>query len=59
MDKYQVDWMNTILHKRSAYGEANANGMGALEYENPKAKKEVIALTKEVLAIAEAAAVGV
>jgi len=54
MDKYNVDWMNTILHKRSAYGEANANGMGALEYENPKAKREVIALTKEVLAIAEA-----
>ena len=53
MEKYQVDWMNTILHKRSAYGEANANGKGVIEYENPKAKKEVLALTKEVMAIVE------
>ncbi len=55
MEKYKVDWMNTILHKRSAYGEANANGMGVVEYENPKAKKEINDLTKEVMAIVQLA----
>ena len=50
-EQYKVGRLQTIIHKRSAYGEANANGLGVVEYENQKAKKEVKALANEVMEI--------
>ncbi len=49
--EYNVGMIETILAKRNAYGEANANGLGALEWDNPKAKTEIKSLAKDVLTI--------
>ncbi len=49
---YNVGMMETLVAKRNAYGEANANGLGVLEWDNAKAKKEMNALSKEVYEIA-------
>lgn len=50
---YQVGMLETLIAKRNAYGEANANGKSVLEWDNQKAKKEIDTLTKEVLTIAK------
>lgn len=50
---YNIGLMNTHIAKRNAYGEANANGKGVLEWDNPKAKKEITALAEEVLTFAK------
>lgn len=52
-EEFDVKSLETILNKRVAYGEANVRGMGVYEYSDPKAKKEVIKLTKEILKIGE------
>jgi len=50
---YNVDMLNTKLHKRVAYGEANARGSAVFEYDNGKAKQEIISLANELLDIGE------
>ena len=52
-EAYNVGMMETLIAKRNAYGEANANGRGVLEWDNAKAKKEIKNLANEVLAVAE------
>ena len=51
-EAYNVGMMGTLIAKRNAYGEANANGRGVLEWDNPKAKKEIKNLANEVLEVA-------
>ena len=46
--EYEVKLLDTIIHKRVAYGKANAGGLGALEGNNPKAKNEVKSLVGEI-----------
>jgi len=48
---YEVGMMETIIAKRNAYGEANANGRGVLEWDNQKAKQEIKSLAQEVLTV--------
>lgn len=50
-DEYNIGRLETIICKRTAYGEANIQGCGVLEGDNPKAKKEIKDLTEEVLAL--------
>lgn len=52
-ETYDVGMMETIIAKRNAYGEANANGKSVLEWDNAKAKKEIESLASEVLTIAK------
>lgn len=47
-EEYDIKRLDTILGKRTAYGEANTQGLGVLEWENPKAKKEVKSLIAEI-----------
>lgn len=47
---YSVTVLESKLHKRHAYGEANTFGLGVYEYDNAKAKAEVQNLVEEVLA---------
>ena len=47
-EDYDVINLDTSFAKRTAYGEANAQGLGVLEWENNKAKQEVISLGKEI-----------
>ncbi len=50
---YNVGMLQTVIGKRNAFGEANLTGKGVLEGDNPKAKKEIVALTNEVMQIVE------
>lgn len=52
-EEFQVKKLNTRLHDRVAFGEANAMGVGTVEYTNKLAKKEIEALTKEIISIGE------
>jgi len=52
-EDYKIRMFDTKLHKRVAYGEANARGSAAFEYDNGKAKQEVVALVKEILDVSE------
>ena len=47
-----VGMISTVMAKRNAYGEANANGRGVIEWDNPKAKTEAKAIAKEVFDVA-------
>lgn len=47
-EEWDVPVLDTIIHHRIAYGEANSKGLGVYEYTNPKAKKELINLTNEI-----------
>ena len=49
--EYNLGMISTLMAKRNAYGEANANGRGVLEWDNPKAKKETKAIADEVFNI--------
>lgn len=40
--------LNATMGRRSAYVEANGNGLGAYEYKDKKAKEEMRALTEEI-----------
>lgn len=57
LDKYEEEYgvkiLESKLGSRVAYGEANARGIGVVEYDNKKAKKEVNALVKEIIEIYE------
>ena len=50
--------LKTTLKKRVVYKSAAVDGMGAYEYDDPKAKKEMFDLTKEVLGLVEEHATG-
>jgi len=52
-EAYSIGMFETKLAKRNAYGEANANGSGVVEWDNPKAKKEIKSLTEEIIGITE------
>lgn len=52
-EEFKVEMFETKLNKRVAYGEANARGLGAYEYDNPKAKEEIINLANEILKLSE------
>lgn len=45
--------LKTTLKKRVVYKSAAVDGMGAYEYDDPKAKVEMFNLTKEVLGLVE------
>lgn len=45
--------LNTTIKNRVAYGESSTQGIGVYEYQDNKAKAEMVSLTNEVLALAE------
>ncbi|MEM7371775.1 MAG: AAA family ATPase [Bacteroidota bacterium] len=49
---FDIPVMETKINSRVAYTEASIAGKGVLEYIDPKAKEEMIGLTKEVLDLA-------
>lgn len=51
--EYDVAFLNTELKNRIAFGEANYEGYGVLEWADPKAKAEMQELYHEVLSIIE------
>lgn len=50
---YNVPILKTVLKSRTAYGEASMMGTGVFEHSDIKAKAEMVALTKEILKLAE------
>lgn len=46
--EYGISVLETMLHQRVAYGEANYQGYSVLEWTDPKAKEEAEALYTEV-----------
>lgn len=53
LEQYDTEVLETTMKKRVVYKNAAVDGMGAYEYDDPKAKKEMFGLTKEVLQIVE------
>ncbi|MEO1385508.1 MAG: hypothetical protein AAFV78_19990 [Bacteroidota bacterium] len=51
-DDFDLPVLDTKINSRVAYTEASVVGKGVLEYNDPKAKEEMVNLTKEVLALA-------
>ena len=51
LGELEIDTLKSTLRHRIAYEEAIVMGMGAYEYKDAKAKKEVTALANEVLKI--------
>lgn len=51
LDEFEIKPLQTTLRHRIAYEEVCVMGKGVYEYKDPKAKKEVIDLTNEVLNI--------
>ena len=47
-DNYSIKLLDTRLAKRTAYGEANTQGLGVIEWDNKKAIKEIQSLEKEI-----------
>ena len=54
-EQHGVQFLNSRLHERVAYGEANVKGLGAVEHTDAKAKNEILELTKEIIQIAQKA----
>ncbi|OLY95613.1 plasmid segregation oscillating ATPase ParF [Cnuella takakiae] len=50
---YDIPILNTVLKSRTAYGEASMMGTGVFEHSDNKAKAEMVALTNEILQLAE------
>ncbi|WP_052600191.1 AAA family ATPase [Aureispira sp. CCB-QB1] len=48
-EEYNVPVMNTLIHHRTIFGEANSQGKGVIEENNEKASSEIKALGKEIL----------
>lgn len=40
--------LNTVIHERKAYRDVIGEGLGVVEWKNPKAKQEIQALVKEL-----------
>lgn len=51
-EEYQVDILQTQIRHRIAYGEANHEGVGVLEWSDPKAKEEIKSLYQEIVEVA-------
>ena len=54
-EQHGVQFLNSRLHERVAYGEANVKGLGAVEHTDAKARNEILELTKEIIKIAQKA----
>lgn len=52
LEQYEFPILQTTLRERVAYVATGIEGTGVLEYEDPKAAEEMVALTKEILGIA-------
>lgn len=52
-ENFGVKKLNTILHERVAYGEANSKGLGVIEYIEQKSKSEIESLYSEIINIYE------
>lgn len=52
-DEFGIRKLNATLHERVAFGEANSQGLGVVEYTDSKAKAEVEALYAEIIGIYE------
>lgn len=50
---FEIGILKTKFKRRIAYAETSISGKGVYEYSDPKAKAEVVELTKEVLGIAK------
>ena len=50
---FGIGMLKTKFRRRIAYAETSITGQGVYEYSDPKAKEEVVDLTKEVLSIAK------
>lgn len=46
---YEVELMKTTIKRRNSYRTSAITGKGAYENSDPKAKKEMVSLTKEIL----------
>lgn len=51
LKEQDAELLETTLKKRVVYKNAAVDGMGAYEYDDPKAKAEMFDLTKEVLSL--------
>lgn len=51
--EYEVTLLDSKLHSRVAYADSATDGLGVVEYKDPKAKKEFMALTNELESILE------
>lgn len=47
-DSYQIDTLKSKLRQRVVYKEAMVKGLGVYELKDPKAKKEIVTLVKEL-----------
>lgn len=52
--EFAVTPLQTLIHRRVAYGEANLLGKGVYEHTDNKAKKEIVDLNNEVIELLEA-----
>lgn len=50
LEEMGIPTLSTTIKNRIAYPEATASGLGVYEYSDSKAKKEMVELTKEILA---------
>lgn len=53
LDEMGIPTLSTTIKNRIAYPEATASGLGVYEYSDPRAKKEMVTLTKEILVLIE------
>ena len=53
IQSFEIPVLDTTVNKRAVYIETAIDGKGALEGNDPKAREEMISLTKEILSIAE------
>lgn len=51
LEQSDIKALKTRIGDRTAYNIANSEGLGAFEYNDPKAKKEIISLTNELIKI--------
>lgn len=51
LEDMEIPILKTTIKNRVAYPEATVAGLGVFEYSDPKAKQEMVALTKEVLSL--------
>lgn len=51
--KFEVPILETTLRNRVAYAETSIAGVGVYEYQDLKAKEEMVRLTQEVIGLAE------
>ena len=50
---FEIEVLQTTINKRAVYVETAIDGKGVIESTDPKARDEMVSLTKEILAIAE------